>query len=265
MVNTATPFESKLPICLSSGESSKVHVCLWLKIHCCTKSDVHRKCICCSSEAVVCVAESFLENLCIHPLCAYFVLWSFLHCRSPYNHLKINKFVGFWTVPYFLSPSVMFVPWAVLNHMCVYQLMGLAVYNSIALDIHFPPCCYKKLLTPPIVPCDQNTPVGMATLGLDDLQQVMPVSVASWHATAETVVSLWPQFHNLITSIQFSGCYVKKSECLKGRIIAEDFRVFWIYILLGSATGDPRTKTCHVISLPSVHFDNLEKKFSVHL
>ncbi|XP_041922095.1 probable E3 ubiquitin-protein ligase HECTD2 isoform X1 [Alosa sapidissima] len=53
-------------------------------------------------------------------------------------------------------------------------LMGLAVYNSIALDIHFPPCCYKKLLTPPIVPCDQNTPVGMATLGLDDLQQVMP-------------------------------------------------------------------------------------------
>ncbi|KAL2083351.1 hypothetical protein ACEWY4_021124 [Coilia grayii] len=53
-------------------------------------------------------------------------------------------------------------------------LMGLAVYNSIALDIHFPPCCYKKLLTPPVVPCDQNTPVGMATLGLDDLQQVMP-------------------------------------------------------------------------------------------
>ncbi|XP_028845805.1 probable E3 ubiquitin-protein ligase HECTD2 isoform X2 [Denticeps clupeoides] len=53
-------------------------------------------------------------------------------------------------------------------------LMGLAVYNSIALDIHFPPCCYKKLLTPPIMPCDQNTLVGMATLTLDDLQQVMP-------------------------------------------------------------------------------------------
>ncbi|XP_063048048.1 probable E3 ubiquitin-protein ligase HECTD2 [Engraulis encrasicolus] len=53
-------------------------------------------------------------------------------------------------------------------------LMGLAVYNSIALDIHFPPCCYKKLLSPPVVPCDQNTPVGMATLGLEDLQQVMP-------------------------------------------------------------------------------------------
>ena len=24
--------------------------------------------------------------------------------------------------------------------------MGLAVYNSTILDIHFPPCCYKKLL-----------------------------------------------------------------------------------------------------------------------
>uniref|UniRef100_A0A8D0CJ98 HECT-type E3 ubiquitin transferase n=1 Tax=Scleropages formosus TaxID=113540 RepID=A0A8D0CJ98_SCLFO len=54
-------------------------------------------------------------------------------------------------------------------------LMGLAVYNSITLDIHFPPCCYKKLLSPPVLPCDQNMPVGVTTLTLDDLQQVMPV------------------------------------------------------------------------------------------
>uniref|UniRef100_A0A8C6NUT7 HECT-type E3 ubiquitin transferase n=1 Tax=Nothobranchius furzeri TaxID=105023 RepID=A0A8C6NUT7_NOTFU len=53
-------------------------------------------------------------------------------------------------------------------------LMGLAVYNSIALDIHFPLYCYRKLLTPPTVPCDQNVLVGMATATLDDLQQVMP-------------------------------------------------------------------------------------------
>lgn len=57
---------------------------------------------------------------------------------------------------------------------CV-QLMGLAVYNSITLDIRFPPCVYKKLLTPPIVPCDLDAPVGMASLTLDDLQQIMPV------------------------------------------------------------------------------------------
>ncbi|KTG39124.1 hypothetical protein cypCar_00026072 [Cyprinus carpio] len=59
-----------------------------------------------------------------------------------------------------------------LNPIC--QLMGLAVYNSITLDIRFPPCVYKKLLTPPIVPCDLDTPVGMANLTLDDLQQLMP-------------------------------------------------------------------------------------------
>uniref|UniRef100_A0A8D0C4R7 Probable E3 ubiquitin-protein ligase HECTD2 n=1 Tax=Salvator merianae TaxID=96440 RepID=A0A8D0C4R7_SALMN len=53
-------------------------------------------------------------------------------------------------------------------------LMGLAVYNSITLDIRFPPCCYKKLLSPPIVPCDQNTPVGIANVTIDDLCQVMP-------------------------------------------------------------------------------------------
>ncbi|TSK14623.1 putative E3 ubiquitin-protein ligase HECTD2 [Bagarius yarrelli] len=54
------------------------------------------------------------------------------------------------------------------------ELMGLAVYNSITLDIRFPPCVYKKLLTPPIVPCDPDAPVGMAALTLDDLQQIMP-------------------------------------------------------------------------------------------
>ncbi|XP_040530098.1 probable E3 ubiquitin-protein ligase HECTD2 isoform X2 [Gallus gallus] len=53
-------------------------------------------------------------------------------------------------------------------------LMGLAVYNSITLDIRFPPCCYKKLLSPPIVPCDHNTLVGICDVTLDDLFQIMP-------------------------------------------------------------------------------------------
>ncbi|XP_042312596.1 probable E3 ubiquitin-protein ligase HECTD2 isoform X4 [Sceloporus undulatus] len=53
-------------------------------------------------------------------------------------------------------------------------LMGLAVYNSITLDIRFPPCCYKKLLSPPIVPCDQSTPVGISSVTIEDLFQVMP-------------------------------------------------------------------------------------------
>ncbi|XP_074642378.1 putative E3 ubiquitin-protein ligase HECTD2 [Tubulanus polymorphus] len=54
-------------------------------------------------------------------------------------------------------------------------LMGLAVYNSINLDIHFPPCCYKKLLSPAVVPYNNpNATVGVTTLNIDDLKQVMP-------------------------------------------------------------------------------------------
>uniref|UniRef100_A0A8C4P5N5 HECT-type E3 ubiquitin transferase n=1 Tax=Dromaius novaehollandiae TaxID=8790 RepID=A0A8C4P5N5_DRONO len=53
-------------------------------------------------------------------------------------------------------------------------LMGLAVYNSITLDIRFPPCCYKKLLSPPVVPCDHNTLVGICDVALEDLVQIMP-------------------------------------------------------------------------------------------
>ena len=56
--------------------------------------------------------------------------------------------------------------------------MGLAVYNSIILDIHFPPCCYKKLLSPAVVPYQNpNASVGVANLGLEDLRESMPVAV----------------------------------------------------------------------------------------
>ncbi|XP_057703370.1 probable E3 ubiquitin-protein ligase HECTD2 [Corythoichthys intestinalis] len=71
-----------------------------------------------------------------------------------------------------------FSSWKCDNNYSEFQLigtlMGLAVYNSIALDIHFPLYCYRKLLTPPTAPCDQNALVGMATATLDDLQQIMP-------------------------------------------------------------------------------------------
>ena len=56
--------------------------------------------------------------------------------------------------------------------------MGLAVYNSIILDIRFPPCCYKKLLSPAVVPFQNpNASVGLAQLGLQDLMDTMPVSL----------------------------------------------------------------------------------------
>lgn len=53
--------------------------------------------------------------------------------------------------------------------------MGLAVYNSINLDIRFPQSCYKKLLSPAVVPYNNpSATVGVAPLTLDDLAQVMP-------------------------------------------------------------------------------------------
>eukprot|EP00794_Sanderia_malayensis_P005513 gene5513-6198_t len=54
-------------------------------------------------------------------------------------------------------------------------LMGLAVYNSINLDIRLPLCCYKKLLSPAVVPYQNpHASVGMAQLGLNDLNDVNP-------------------------------------------------------------------------------------------
>ncbi|VDI02211.1 E3 ubiquitin-protein ligase HECTD2 [Mytilus galloprovincialis] len=53
--------------------------------------------------------------------------------------------------------------------------MGLAVYNSIILDIRFPACCYKKLLSPAVVP--YNNPravVGVTPLTVNDLKTVQP-------------------------------------------------------------------------------------------
>lgn len=58
--------------------------------------------------------------------------------------------------------------------------MGLAVYNSIILDLHFPTACYKKLLSPPVIPQNLNhANVGVWKFGIDDLAEVMPVSFAT--------------------------------------------------------------------------------------
>ena len=55
--------------------------------------------------------------------------------------------------------------------------MGLAVYNSINLDIHFPTVCYRKLLSPAVVPQRQpQTTVGICPVTLEDLHDTKPVS-----------------------------------------------------------------------------------------
>ena len=56
--------------------------------------------------------------------------------------------------------------------------MGLAVYNSINLDVRFPASCYKKLLSPAVVPYNNPTAtVGVTTFTLDDFKYVQPVSI----------------------------------------------------------------------------------------
>ena len=56
--------------------------------------------------------------------------------------------------------------------------MGLAVYNSIILDLHFPSICYKKLLSPPVVPSADTSAVGIVKEPtIDDLSEIMPVII----------------------------------------------------------------------------------------
>jgi E3 ubiquitin-protein ligase HECTD2 len=53
--------------------------------------------------------------------------------------------------------------------------MGLAVYNSIILDLHFPSICYRKILTPPVVPAREDAPVGIVSdPTIEDLAEIMP-------------------------------------------------------------------------------------------
>ncbi|CAG2066369.1 unnamed protein product, partial [Timema podura] len=54
-------------------------------------------------------------------------------------------------------------------------LMGLAVYNSIILDLHFPSVCYRKLLSPPVVPPSDSARVGVVkSPTMEDLAEIMP-------------------------------------------------------------------------------------------
>ncbi|CAB3382980.1 Hypothetical predicted protein [Cloeon dipterum] len=56
-------------------------------------------------------------------------------------------------------------------------LMGLAVYNSTILDLHFPAVCYRKLLSPPIPPPpgDESVLLGVVQQPtIEDLAEIMP-------------------------------------------------------------------------------------------
>ncbi|XP_069157582.1 probable E3 ubiquitin-protein ligase HECTD2 [Procambarus clarkii] len=85
-------------------------------------------------------------------------------------------------------------------------LMGLAVYNSIILDVHFPAICYRKLLSPPVVPAYEYIAVGIAKApGLDDLSEIMP-EVA----------------HGLKELLKYEGD-VEEDMCLSFQVSLEEF------------------------------------------
>ena len=128
--------------------------------------------------------------------------------------------------------------------------MGLAVYNSIILDIRFPPCCYKKLLSPAVVPFhDPHATVGLAALGLQDLIEAMPVRCSSppscalyfWlslfcasekkrllPARAQSMISFPRQ--RLIRTGSFLGCVFWEYSTMKSL----DMRVIFISNFLSS-------------------------------
>lgn len=85
-------------------------------------------------------------------------------------------YAQFW----FLYPEQLFIFWVLLLLFCYVAgvLMGLAVYNSIILDLHFPSICYRKLLSPPVVPPLDSAAVGVTRdPTIDDLAEIMPVSL----------------------------------------------------------------------------------------
>ena len=79
--------------------------------------------------------------------------------------------------------------------------MGLAVYNSIILDIHFPPVCYRKLLSPAVVPYNNpRATVGVTPVTLRDLEQTLPVSITAFNLIKKHFVK-YKIIHILITYI----------------------------------------------------------------
>ncbi|VEL32580.1 unnamed protein product [Protopolystoma xenopodis] len=60
-------------------------------------------------------------------------------------------------------------------------LMGLAVYNGVNLDVHFPSVCYRKLLSPVDLPTvSQNLRhtwgrIGFCSVDLNDIKSINPV------------------------------------------------------------------------------------------
>lgn len=112
------------------------------------------------------------------------------------------------------------------------QLMGLAVYNSINLDVRFPSVCYRKLLSPAVVPFhNPRATVGVTTSSLDDLKKMMPVSVACCLSLHQKCSSLYCDLHKFertrLVCIVFWLINLWNDNSVCYRMWLEDYRTYW--------------------------------------
>ncbi|CAG0888791.1 unnamed protein product [Darwinula stevensoni] len=129
-------------------------------------------------------------------------------------------------------------------------LMGLAVYNSIILDLHFPHVCYRKLLSPPVVPNFEYVPVGLAREpSTIDLAEIMPVSFLACRRflllLAETFFSCkYLSFQEVASSLKDLLVHegdVEEDFCMCFQVSVEEFGKVKTYNLKESGDQLPVT------------------------
>lgn len=75
-----------------------------------------------------------------------------------------------------VKPNTLYIGRLKLSWCLIWHFILFVYELSIILDLHFPSICYRKLLSPPVVPANHSARVGVVrNFNLDDLAQFMPV------------------------------------------------------------------------------------------
>ena len=101
--------------------------------------------------------------------------------------------------------------------------MGLAVYNSIILDIRFPAICYKKLLSPAVVPYNNpRATVGVTQATIEDLAATKQVSSIYLYSLISLDLYLCQTFFN---PFNVMGVFNKLSHIFSIAVENKDLKV----------------------------------------
>ncbi|PSN35215.1 putative E3 ubiquitin-protein ligase HECTD2 [Blattella germanica] len=129
-------------------------------------------------------------------------------------------------------------------------LMGLAVYNSIILDLHFPSICYRKLLSPPVVPDVDTAEVGsVKSPTVDDLAEIMPYQtddkIYNIHITKQRTINLnFPMFQDVSRGLTELLAYegnVEEDMCMNFQVSLEEYGDVKTYKLKENGENVPVT------------------------